>query len=287
MSGDLTVVTPSYHGDFERCRLLCETMDRFCSGVARHVIAVDDEDYTLFSRLAGPHRDIVASSELFPAFRIVGRWRGRWYRWRPGIGLPIYGWHLQQLRKIAVAASQESERAICIDSDICICRPADFAQFAATDRVPLFMRAKALTQDQKNHVKWRANAYAALGLGRAPPLPADDFIGPMITWERDSVRAMIARIEATHHRPWWEVLARQRHISEYLLYGAAVAGDPALSARHEPVSQSPCLTYWVGPPLDEKGIADLVGQLQPGQYALTIQSHTHTPTDTIRRAILV
>ena len=219
MTADLTVVTPSYRGDFERCRLLCETMDRFCSGYDRHLIVVDDEDHALFSQLAGPTREVIATSALFPPFRIVGRWRGRWYRWRPGIGFPIYGWHLQQLRKIAVTLSQPAARVLCVDSDICFCRPADLSDFAASERVPLFMRPNAIGADQTSHVRWRQNAYAALGRP-APALPGDDYIGPLITWERASVRTMTERIEATHHRPWWEVLARQRDFSEYLTYGA-------------------------------------------------------------------
>jgi hypothetical protein len=285
MSGDLSVVTPSYRGDFERCRLLCETMDRFCTGYDRHLIVVDDEDAELFSRLSGPRRDIVATSALLPAFRIVGRWRGRWYRWRPGIGLPVYGWHLQQLRKIAVALAQPHERLLCIDSDVCFSRLADLSAFARSPRVPLFVHRRAITADKTRHVRWRANAYAALGLP-APELPGDDFIGQMIVWERASVRAMTERIAAAHARPWWQVLARQRDFSEYLTYGAAVSSDRSRAARHELTERSPCLAYWAGPPLAGPDIARLIEGLRRDQYALAVQSHTGTPIETIRSAIL-
>lgn len=285
MVGDLSVVTPSYVGDFERCRLLCDSMDRFCTGYARHFIVVDDEDYALFSQLAGPKREVIATSTLFPRFWSVGRWRGRLYRWRPGIGLPVYGWHLQQLRKIGITLAQASARVLCVDSDICFCRPADLSELGASPRVPLFVRRAAIGADLPRHVTWRRNAYHALGYS-APALPGDDFIGPMITWERDSVRAMVERIEAVNSRPWWEVLARQRHFSEYLVYGVAVSNDPALAQRHEAVDTSACLTYWIGPPLDEQGIAQLIDQLRPDQYGVTIQSHTGTPVETVRAAIM-
>lgn len=285
MIGDLSVVTPSYRGDFERCRLLCDSMDRFCTGHARHCIVVDDEDYALFSQLAGPTREIIATSALFPRFWTVGRWRGRRYRWRPGIGLPVYGWHLQQLRKFAVTLAQPGDRVLCVDSDICFCRPADLSELASSARVPLFVQPRAIRPDQASHVKWRENAYGVLGM-IAPPLPGDDFIGPMITWERTSVRAIVDRIESVNSRPWWEALARQRDFSEYLIYGAAVSSDPALEERHERVETSPCLTYWSGPSLDEQGIRQLIGQLRADQYGLTIQSHTQTPVATIRSAIM-
>jgi hypothetical protein len=285
MIGDLSVVTPSYRGDFERCRLLCDSMDRFCTGHFRHYIVVDDEDYVLFSQLAGPTREVIATSALFPPFWTVGRWRGRRYRWRPGIGLPVYGWHLQQLRKIAITLAQQSDRVVCIDSDTCFCRPADLSELGASARVPLFIRRAAITQGHVNHVRWRENAYKILGIA-PPPLPGDDFIGSMITWERATVRVMIELIESVNGRPWWEVLARQRDFSEYLVYGVAVSNDPALSQRHEPVEKSPCLTYWSGPPLDEHGVTQLIDQLRPDQCGLMIQSHTQTPVSTIRSAIM-
>lgn len=285
MVGNISVVTPSYVGDFERCRLLCDSMDRFCTGYARHCIVVDDEDYALFSQLAGSKRDVIATSALFPSFWSVGRWRGRQYRWRPGIGVPVYGWHLQQLRKIAVTLAQDRERVFCVDSDICFCRPADLSGLGSSERVPLFARPAALTANLVNHVKWRENAYRSFGLTPSP-LPGDDFIGPMITWERATVRAMVDRIEATNGRPWWQVLARQRDFSEYLIYGVAVSNDPTLSQRHERVETSPCLTYWIGPQLDEDGVTQLIEQLRPDQYGLTIQSHTKTPVSTIRSAIM-
>ncbi len=285
MIGELSVVTPSYHGDLERCRLLCDTMDRFCTGYARHFIVVDDADYGLFAPLAGPKREVIATSALLPRFWTAGRWRGRRYLWRPGLGLPIYGWHLQQLRKFAVTLSQPAERVICIDSDICFCRPADLSGLATAARVPLFTRRRAITPELPRHVLWRDNAHKALGLV-TPPLPGDDYIGPMITWDRTTVRAMADRIEAVNGRPWWQVLARQRHFSEYLTYGAAVSNDPVLEERHERVETSPCLTYWSGPALDERGVSALIGQMRPDQFGLTIQSHTQTSVATIRAALL-
>lgn len=285
MTGDPCLVTPSYHGDFERCRLLCESMDLFCSGYARHCVVVDDEDYALFSQLAGPGRDVIPTSALLPPFWTAARWRGRRYRWRPGIGLPVYGWHLQQLRKIAVTLAQQSDRVVCIDSDTCFCRPADFSALGASARTPLFTRSAAITPGQVNHVKWRENAYKILGVAPAP-LPGDDFIGSMIAWERATVRAVTELIETVNGRPWWEALARQRDFSEYLVYGVAVSNDPDLSQRHQRVEESPCLTYWSGPSLDEDGILRLIVQLRPDQYALMIQSHTQTPVAAIRAAIM-
>lgn len=285
MTGELSVVTPSYHGDLERCRLLCDSMDRFCTGFARHYIVVDDDDAPLFAPLAGPKREVVATSALFPPLWTVGHWRGRQYRWHPGLGLPIYGWHLQQLRKIAVTLAQPAGRVVCIDSDLCFCRPSDLSGLATSARVPLFVRRQSITAQMPRHGTWHANAYAVLG-STAPPLPGDDFIEGMITWERATVVAMTERIEAVNGRPWWQALARQRAFSEYLTYGAAVAIDPVLRERHEGTDTSLCLTYWSGPALDGPGIRQLIDRMQRGQHGILIQSHTGTPASVIRTEVM-
>ena len=42
------LVTASYHKDFERCKLLCETVDRHVSGFTNHYILVEPRDVPLF-----------------------------------------------------------------------------------------------------------------------------------------------------------------------------------------------------------------------------------------------
>lgn len=281
----ISVVTPSYSRDFESCSLLCESMDRYVVGYEMHHIVVGDEDAALFAALAGPKRRIVKASELLPRLWPVAVWRGRSYWWAPGLGMPIYGWHLQQMRKIAMALAQTSDRVMLVDSDNCFCRPLDLSLVAAEPKMPHFVRSGEITPERPNHVVWLRNAHRMLGLS-APSLPADDFIGPMIVWERQSVRSMIDRIEAVSGNAWWRVLARIRDFSEYLIYGVAVAADPVLADRHQRTSQSRCLTYWAGPALDEAGLSQFMAGLEPHQSAITIQSHTRTPVELIRRAAL-
>ena len=50
-AGTAAIVTASYAPDFERCRLLCETIDRFVTGAPRHYILVEQRDVALFRQL--------------------------------------------------------------------------------------------------------------------------------------------------------------------------------------------------------------------------------------------
>ncbi|MBN9333988.1 DUF6492 family protein [Devosia sp.] len=285
MAGSISLITPSYSGDFASCQLLCASIDRFVTGHDMHYIVVGDEDAALFASLAGPRRRIVPHSALLPRFWSVGRWRRRRYWWTPGLGLPVYGWHLQQLRKLAMTMAQASERVMCIDSDNCFCRPFDVSTIAEGTKVPLFVAPGDVGPERPRHVLWLENAHALLGLA-APKLPADDFIGQMIVWERQTVAEITAKIESRARRPWWSTVVKLRQFSEYLIYGAAVTNDPTLAARHERETQSRCLTYWSGAALDAEGLARFISQLEPGQSAIAIQSHTGTPIDLIRRVAL-
>ncbi|OWK21969.1 hypothetical protein AJ88_13520 [Mesorhizobium amorphae CCBAU 01583] len=58
------VVTASYAPDFERCRLLCETMDRQVSGVVHHYILVEHRDVALFRQLETGSRTVVDERDL-------------------------------------------------------------------------------------------------------------------------------------------------------------------------------------------------------------------------------
>jgi hypothetical protein len=44
----IAFVTPTYAGDFERCRLLCESFDRMAKEDFVHYLLVADHDLALF-----------------------------------------------------------------------------------------------------------------------------------------------------------------------------------------------------------------------------------------------
>ncbi len=51
------VMISSYAGDFDRCALLCESMDRLMRGDWRHHILVERKDAKLFRKLESPKRN--------------------------------------------------------------------------------------------------------------------------------------------------------------------------------------------------------------------------------------
>jgi len=289
MTTTVSLITPTYHRDFESCRLLCDSIDTFVVGFDKHYLLVSDDDYALFSPLNTDKRSVVPESKiLFNALRPLPRfmnWKGRQYYWAPGAGLPVYGWHVQQFRKLAMAVYQPSERVICIDSDNCFVQPFDAGEAAGGEKSPLYADIGCVNQTRPHHVVWQKNAYRLLG-EQEPPLPGDDYVGQMIVWDRQSVQSILERIEAVTGIAWWKALCKVRSFSEYILYGIGVKTDPDLFNRHKAVSQSMCNTYWSGPALDEAGIRALIAQMTEGQSAISIQSHTQTAPSLMRSVTL-
>ena len=66
VAGTAAIVTASYAPDFERCRLLCETIDRFVAGAPRHYILVEQRDVALFRQLETRDRVIISERDLLP-----------------------------------------------------------------------------------------------------------------------------------------------------------------------------------------------------------------------------
>jgi Family of unknown function (DUF6492) len=63
MSLRFGIITPSYAPDFERCRLLCQSIEQFVSPPVHHYIVVDQADWALFQSLAGANTSILTKEE--------------------------------------------------------------------------------------------------------------------------------------------------------------------------------------------------------------------------------
>ena len=214
------VVTASHAPDFERCRLLCESMDRHVAGARQHYILVAPHDVALFKELEGPGRLVIDERDLLPgwlhAFRDPTSMMRRhiWLSWRVP---PLRGWHVQQLRRIALAEKAEEDVLIYCDSDVIFVRPFDCASLMGSDGLVFYRKADGIGDGTPpTHRRWVANAGRALGLEQHPS-HAHDYIATLIAWRRDAVLGMCRHIEALHGRHWAAVVAARRHFSECIL----------------------------------------------------------------------
>ena len=108
------------------------------------------------------------------------------------------------------------ERYCILDSDIVFFRDFDLARFEYPNSIPLLTMANEVTRDQPWHSRWVDTSHQLLGLP-TPPFPAADFIGHIIFWDKQTTRALIARIEEVTGVEWIEALCRTHVFAEYML----------------------------------------------------------------------
>ncbi|WP_457152702.1 DUF6492 family protein [Mesorhizobium sp. P5_C1] len=281
------IVTASYAPDFERCRLLCETLDRHVSGAAHHYILVEHRDIKLFRQLENDRRSIVDERELLP------RWLHAFddplslFRRRVWLSLktqPLRGWHVQQLRRIAIAAHASEDVLIFCDSDVAFLKPFDCGAFWREGKARLFRRDGMLADEgHEEHRIWSRNAGAALGIDPSRT-SVHDYISTLIAWRRDTVLAMCGEIEKVHARGWVEVVGSARKFSECMIYGRYV-DDLLEGAGHFHASEEFCRVHWAGQALSDDEFRRFVAAMAPEQVAIGMQSFIGTDIGRIRRLI--
>ncbi len=284
------IVTASYRGDFERCRLLCESIDRRVTGFTRHLILVEAGDLALFQQLAGPKREIIDERQLLP------RWLrpfpdplsfGRRRIWLSAYGPPLRGWHVQQLRRLAIAATIEDELMLSVDSDVVFLREFDLGSLSSNGKVRFFRRKGAVaTIDpaaRDEHREWSRRAGELLGIA-APPWTDTAYITTLLAWRTDTVRDLRRRVETRMGKPWLAAIAASRSLSECTIYGRFVDECEDRPDRHASSDLELCQVYWNGAALGSRELTDFAAGLEPHQVAAGIQSFTGTDPDLIRRA---
>ena len=282
------VVTASYAPDFERCRLLCESMDRHVSGYTCHYILVESADVALFKALEGPRRVVIDERDLlpwwlkaFPDPLSLGRRR----IWLSPFTMPMRGWHSQQLRRMAIAATSPEDGFFYCDSDVVFVRDFDVASLWKGNDLRLFRRDDAMAGPSVSdeHRIWVANAAWLL---ETPPelIPEHDYIGTLIAWRGDTVRGLIKRIEDKQGKNWIAAIGRRRRFSECTIYGQyadALMGQ----AGHFVDNQDLCEVFWFKPMPTEQEFLQRVASMKPEQVAIGIQSFIGVDIASIRRLI--
>lgn len=278
----IAIVTPSYAPDFELCRTLNRSVLEFLPSDLKHYIVVDRRDLELFRPLRGEGTVVISKEEIMPPGIVQLPGFNRWFL--DGTLLPISGWLVQQVAKIATAGALDEPVMVMVDSDVVFVRDVDPALFVNEGKTRLFRGRNGITAAMKSHVTWHVNACRLLDVvAEAPPL--DDYIGQVISWDRQLVLEMCARVEAVTGMSWYSALARTRQVSEYLLYGlfvekvAGIAGNVWIDERAR------CSMHWDLAALGGVKVEQFARSLEDGDVALMISSHSRTPPQ-VRQAVI-
>ena len=284
------VVTASYAADFERCRLLCDSLDARLKGNWNHYILVEQRDVGRFSALKGSNRHIVDEREILPDWlRPVPDPLsfGRRRVWLGPHAAPLRGWHVQQLRRLGMGRLLDEETIFSADSDVALLREFDPADLWDGDRIRLYRRDNAMPVERPDHKSWAERADTLLGLPSGSGLRANhDYINTLIGWRTDTVAALLDRIEEVSGTNWMRAIARSRAISECTFYGRFV-DDCLDGAGHVHSADALCHVMWFASgPGYHPDIRSFVEQLGPHQVGIGIQSFIGFDMNDIRRVVL-
>ncbi len=234
MSGT-AIVTPSFSLDFERCKLLVESLAR-CAPQLPHYLIIDQRDRAMFRMLEDERTTIIESEELLSRIFVrMPMQRSYWFNRR---GLPVRGWIMQQILKIAAANVIDEQVLVFVDSDVAFIRPFD-ETVLLIDGQPGLLDTDFLGG---RTIDYGSTACHLLGLNAASVTPRGH-IGNMICWRRDNVLAMQHRIEEARGIDWQQAIARQPFFSEYILYGIFVRTVLGYPAAAQQPSDAPLIKH--------------------------------------------
>lgn len=270
------IITPSYAPDFERCRLLSQSIDRCALTPINHYIVVDRRDLKLFQQLQGSKRQIITVESVLPWWiNKIPVLKNGWLSFKT---LPIRNWLIQQIVKLAIANYVSDEVLIFVDSDVTFIRQFDISNFVRDGKVRLFREPEVIKPNTEPMAKWSEVSNHLLGL---PPVqyPTANYVGNVITWKRENVFQLHQQLEKVSGKDWIETIANSWHLSEYMLYGAFI--DLVLKERgqHYFEPQKLCHEYWKDTPMSDAELEQFLATTPPDSISLMISAKAKMPVE--------
>jgi hypothetical protein len=269
----LAVVTPSYSPDFDLYRAMHTSVLAHTPEDVVHHVVTPDRDVAVFSALESARCRIWPLSDLIPRrFRAVPRlnvWINVRHPW-----LPVRGWIMQQVAKLALTAQVGADAVMLLDSDVLLARPVTFDLLFTDGQCVFYREPDAVESNLPRHQVWHAVARELLGLPPAQP-PFHDYVNPFSVWDPRLVVALQERVQTVTGRHWMDAIGAHLHFSEDTLYGVFV--DEIVGGVTTGTVRSPCHCYWDTMPLDADGAIAFVHQLPPDDVAVMISAKSRTP----------
>jgi hypothetical protein len=280
----IAIVTPSYPPDFERCRLLVESVQQHVLPKVTQYLIVKKRDVPLFSELKGPRTEIVVAESILPWWmQKIPLLKNGWINFQ---GAVVRNWILQQIVKLSAARAVQEDVLAFVDSDVAFIRPFDIGSFVRGGQVRLFRVAGGNRLQAP-----QGKAYDDLDEGTSHALGTpllhlpDNYEGQMITWRRDNAIRLQDHISAVHGVHWVTALSRTRLFYEYFLYGVFVDRVMKEGAGHFHDDSNICHCFWEDRSMEDGELRDFFGAVQPGQVAVMLSSKAGMPVARYRHLV--
>lgn len=272
----MVVVTPTYGPDLALFTDLHESFLNCFAEDVKHLVVTPAVDRHLFRQFEGPRCDVHTVGDVLPRRMIPVPGANMWLNWRRPIP-PVRGWIMQQLVKLAVAEQAEEHIVVLADSDVSFIRPVTYATFAPAGVVRFYRKAGGVTDAHPLHRRWHAEACQLLGLPEPHSGPLPDYILPLVSWDRDLVRAMLGRIGSERPGSWIDRTASKLRFSEFTLYGVYCDSLGDASVVGENADDGLCACYWETEPLTEIRAEEFSSTVRATDVAVMISAKSNTP----------
>jgi hypothetical protein len=272
----ICLITPSYAPDFERCKLLSETKNIHNRSELKHYIVVDKNDFALFNQLKKSDTVIITKEELLPNWLVKMPFFNKkniWFNWK---GLPVRGWLVQQLIKLAIAEYIEEEVLVFADSDVFFIRDFDLNRFIKEDKVRFFAQPDQVNIDNPHLPRWYYDASNLLNLEK-PQFPVSNYMGQLVFWRKDNVIKLHRHLEQKNHRPWIEAICANWNVSEYILYGVFVEQILKDTSGHYIDNCDLCHNYWEEESLHTNQLQNFFANISSESIAAMLSAKADIP----------
>lgn len=255
------LVTLSHEGDFERCKLLVESVHHCCKESIPHYLIVPRQDVPRFKSLNDIHPvTVIAEESLLPWYVLRTPFSKKWRL--NLLGFPTRGWIVQQLCKIKIATRIHEDLMIIVDSDNAFVRPFSVSDFVRDGKVRLLS-----VPDRANmpsHYPWHRRTAKLLGL-EVRDYFGNGYIGNIVTWRNNQVLALISHLRKRHFA-WQWVILNQLTFSEYILYGVFCEFIQMERSGHYKETNKQVHEYWNETDLCDAELEAFFSQVHPEEH---------------------
>ncbi|HEX6660081.1 MAG TPA: DUF6492 family protein, partial [Ilumatobacter sp.] len=191
---DLAVLTPSFRGDARLFEDLHESVLANTDPSVVHHVVVPPSDARVFRQYEGDRCRVWTHRDVLPRhYMSVPRAAGLTLNVRRP-WLPVRGWVVQQIMKIAGTAAADARAVMVVDSDAMLLRKLTLDELTHDGKLWHFRKEDAVTAAMDRHLLWHRVARRLLDLPDDVRAPAPDYVSPIAVWDPVTVRALTAHI---------------------------------------------------------------------------------------------
>jgi hypothetical protein len=218
---NLAIVTTSYRNDYDWCRILCQSIDRFVPENICHYLLVENRDVNLFKSFENNRRKVISQNKFIPwwMIRFPLKFKGHNF-WISPFTIPVRGWILQQIAKLSMFEELNEDVFLCLDSEAFFCRPFSPGSLFREGKVILVSHDEPW--DYENAKVYYRSAVDLLGLEPGSG-PKKRYMSVQFVFRKELLKKLAEKL---NQRSWlanWKMpLFNKIRFSEYTLYGMFV-----------------------------------------------------------------